>query len=249
MNRNRHATHHILAEAGEIADTVIMVGDPVRAEKFANMYLDNPRLICNIRLINIWTGKYKGNDVTIMAHGMGFSSIGIYVHELFEFFNVERIVRLGSAATYDANIKQGDIIIGNKYWTYSTYGEGYGVDPDEPINASEDLIKQFENVFQNEKNINYKVGGIYASEWFYAPAFFGEGVKKDSNIAKLIESKEIIGKEMEGYVLQLIANHFGKQAITVVTVIDNLTTKEFSSADNKISTDKMGEIALKALWK
>lgn len=248
MNKNNYATHHIKASAGEISDTVIMMGDPLRAKKFSADRLEDSKLICDIRGINIWTGKYNGNIITVMGHGMGISSIAIYAHELFEFFDVERIIRLGSCASYVEDLNRGDIIIGDKYYTYSTFAEGYGKVMDEPIGASESLIEAFKNALANDGTVNYKAGGVYSSEWFYAPAFFGEGIKKGTVVEEGVANGSIVGKEMESHALQTIANHFNKEAITVLTVIDNLKTKDYSSADDKVSTDKMGEIALKALF-
>ena len=241
------ATHHIKANKKDIAKTVLMMGDPLRAENYAKKYLENPKIICNIRGINIWTGTYKKNKVTIMGHGMGMSSIAIYAHELFEFFDVDRIIRLGSSASYSEKISLGDIVIGDKYYTYSLMGEGYGLDPKKPISASKELVDLFENHF-NKQNIKHFRGGVYSSLWFYAPSFTGEGVKKDSLIEEAIKNGDIIAKEMECYILQVIAKHFNKQAITILTVIDNLKTKEYSSSNNKVSTDKMGSIVLSSLF-
>jgi len=242
------ATHHIKAKKSDISKTVLMMGDPIRAKNYALKHLEDPKLVCDIRAINIWTGTYNNHKVTIMGHGIGMSSIAIYAHELFEFYDVDRIIRLGSSASYLKDISLGDIVIGDKYYTYSLMGEGYGMNSNEPIDASRELVSLFEDTLKEEKVKHFK-GGVYSSLWFYAPSFSGEGVKKNSNIDKAIKNGDIIIKEMESYILQVIANHFKKQAITVVTVIDNLNTKEFSSAKNKISTDKMGEIALKALFK
>lgn len=242
------ATHHIKANKEDIAPTIIMMGDPLRAKMFAEKFLIDAQLICNIRLINIWTGFYNGKKVTIMGHGMGMSSIAIYAHELYEYFDVERIIRLGSAASYDPNLKLGDIIVGDKYFTYSLIGEGYGLDPSEPIAATSNLVDKFTSELSQQSKINFKVGGIYSSLWFYAPSFFGEGIKQGSKVEKAFKDGDIIGKEMESYILQVIANHFKKEAITVVMVIDNLATKTFSSANNKVDTVPLGEIAFKALF-
>ncbi len=248
MENSSFATHHIKANKGDISSIVFMMGDPLRAKEFANNKLENPRLICDIRGINIWTGEYKGNKLTVMGHGMGMSSMAIYAHELFEFFGVEKIIRLGSSASYTEDLNQGDIIVGDKYWTYSRFSEGYDIDPDEPALASPYLVERFRNALTEDGSVNFGVGGIYTSNWFYAPSFFGEGIKKGSIVENKLNNNEIIGKEMEGYALQTIANHFGKQAITIVTVIDNLKTKQFSSADDKVDTSKMGDIALKAIF-
>ncbi len=248
MENNSFATHHIKANKGDIASTVFMMGDPLRAKQFANDHLENARLICDIRGINIWSGEYNGQPLTVMGHGMGMSSMAIYAHELFEFFGVEKIVRLGSSASYTENLNQGDIIVGDKYWTYSRFSEGYGVDSNEPALASNELVEKFRAALEEDGTVNFGIGGIYTSNWFYAPSFFGEGIKKGSTVDEKLNSNEIIGKEMEGYALQVIANHFNKQAITVVTVIDNLKTKQFSSADDKVDTSKMGMVALKAIF-
>ncbi len=242
------ATHHIKAKKEDIAPTVIMMGDPNRAKTFADLFLTDAKLICDIRLINIWTGYYKEQKVTIMGHGMGMSSIAIYAHELYEYFDVERIIRLGSSASYDPEIKLGDIIVGDKYFTYSLIGEGYGLDPNEPIDATPALVEKFTNALSKQTEVKFKVGGIYSSLWFYAPTFFGEGVKKGSRVETALKNGEIIGKEMESYILQVIAHHFQKEAITVVMVIDNLATKTFSSANNKVDTSPLGTIAFKALF-
>lgn len=245
-NSQKYATHHIKAEQGEIASTVIMMGDPLRAKYMAQTYIENAKLICDIRGINIWTGTYNGKEITVMGHGMGFSSMAIYAHELFEFFGVETIIRLGSCASYDKDLGRESIIVGEKYYTYSRFGEAYGLDTELPAVASQNLVNKFEEVLKTE-DVVWKTGGVYSSEWFYAPSFFGEGVKRGSEVASLIEQGKIIGKEMESYALQVIANHFNKEAITIITVIDNLTTKDFSSADDKVNTTKMLEVALKVL--
>ncbi len=248
MENNSIATHHIKANKEDISKTVFMMGDPLRAKQFANDKLENAVLICDIRGINIWSGEYKGNKITVMGHGMGMSSMAIYAHELFEFFDVDTVIRLGSSASYTENLNQGDIIVGDKYYTYSRFSEGYGVDPDQPALASNELVEKFEKALTKDGTVNFGIGGIYTSNWFYAPSFFGEGIKQGSNVESKLNNGEIIGKEMEGYALQIIANHFNKKAITVVTVIDNLKTKQFSSADDKVDTSKMGDIALEAIF-
>ena len=249
INNNSIASHHIKANKNVIAKSVLMMGDPLRAKEFAKKYLKDAKLICDIRGINIWTGTHNGHKVTFMGHGMGMSSMAIYAHELFEFFNVDTIIRLGSCASYIPDIKLGDIIVGDNYYTHSLIGEGYGFKNDKPISATKELIKLISNTLEKDGTIDYKVGGLYSSLWFYAPSFFGEGIKKDSSVEHALNEGKIIGKEMESYILQVIANHFNKKAITIVTVIDNLATKEFSSSNNKINTSKMGEIVLKALFK
>ncbi len=246
MNQ-KTSTYHISVFQNDIAPIVLMVGSPTRAEDYAHKLLKNPKLVCNIRLINMWTGTYNDKPVTITSHGMGFSSMGIYAHELFNFFGVEKIIRLGTCATYKKDINIGEIIIGNNYFTYSKFGEGYEVDPEIGIAASYNLLKIIDNQFKKDK-LKYHVGGIYSSEWFYAPAFKNQGVKTGSIIDKKIQEKEIIGKEMESYVLQLIANYYNKEAITIATVLTNITTNKFTKSDEYVDVLPMAKSVLKALF-
>ncbi len=246
MNK-KISTYHISIFENEIASTVLMVGNPLRAEEYAKKLLKDPKLVCNIRLINMWTGTYNNHKVTITSHGMGFSSMGIYAHELYNFFGVKRIVRLGTCATYQKEIKIGEILVGSKYYTYSRFGEGYGVDPEAAIAASPNLLKIVENQFKKD-NLKYHVGAIYSSEWFYAPALKNQGVKEGTIVDQKIKEEEIIGKEMESYVLQLIANYYHKEAITVATVLTNIGTNTYSKADDHIDVLPMAKSVLKALF-
>ena len=115
-------TPHIEAQIGEIADTVLMPGDPLRAEYIAKKYLTDYKLVNKIRNIYAFTGLYNGKKVTIMASGMGLGSIGIYSYELFKYYNVENIIRIGSAGAYDPSLKLGDVILATEVYTDSNYG-------------------------------------------------------------------------------------------------------------------------------
>ena len=240
-------SHHIWAEKDDIAKTVIITGDPLRAKLIANKYFKNPKLISNIRNINIWTGYFNNNKITIMGHGMGLSSVAIYAHELFEIFGVDRVLRVGSAATYSKDINQGDVVIGNKYYTHSVIGEGYGYDSNS-VDASKELLDLFEKPFTSDESFKSHTGGVFSSLWFYAPTMSGEGIKENSEIEKYVNDGSIIAKEMEGYVLQVIANYFKKQAITILIIIDNLATKTYSDPNNKIDVSFAFEKVLNNLF-
>lgn len=236
-------THHIQAKKGQISSSVLMMGDPDKAKEIANMYLDNPIQICNIRSIQIWTGEYKNKKITIMGHGMGLSSMGIYAHELFEYFSVEKIIRIGSAAGYH-DLEAGDIVIGDNYYTYSLFAEGYQQNKDVAIPDEKFINQIYESSI--ETGIRALKGGIYSSQWFYAPSFYGEGVKKNSLIEEKINSKAIIAKEMESFALTTIGNHFNKKTATIVTVIENVNNHQ---PGVKINTTNAAEIALEAIIK
>ena len=115
------ATAHNKANPGEIAKTVLMSGDPLRIKAIAEKYLDNPKLVNDIRNIYAYTGTYKGTEITLMAHGMGIPSMGIYAYELFKFYDVEKIIRLGSCGAYSQDLNLLDIILVNNSYTESNF--------------------------------------------------------------------------------------------------------------------------------
>ncbi len=117
---------------------------------------------------------------------------------------------------YVTDMDLGGILIGNEYFTYSKFGEAYGLDINEGVEASQNLVEAFENVL-TENNVEFRTGGVYSSLWFYAPELIGGGVKPGSIIEQKINNGEMVAKEMEGYVLQAIANYYNKEAVTVLT--------------------------------
>ncbi len=248
MNKNSCATLHLKANAGEVASTIIMVGDPGRAKNFAQDYLEDAKLICNIREVNLWTGKVNGKEVSVMAHGMGASSVGIYADELFKSFDVERVIRLGTCGMYVTDLELGGILVGNEYYTYGNFGEAYGYEIDKPIQATPSLVKVFEETLE-EESIPYRTGGVYTSQWFYAPELINGGVKSGSIIEEKINDGTMVAKEMEGYVVQAIANYYGKEAITILTGINNMTLKIFNDIDSRKNNDAMLHVAKKVLAK
>ena len=159
-------TPHIGAKYGEIAKTVFMAGDPLRAKFMAERYLENPVQFNNVRGMLGFTGTYKGHRVSIMGHGMGIPSIGIYTYELFNFYDVDTIVRVGSAGAYHKDLHIGDIVIALGACTNSNYASQYGLPgtfaPIADFGLARKAVEKAE-----ELGYRYMVGNIYSSDVFY----------------------------------------------------------------------------------
>ncbi len=225
-------TPHIEAKLGEIAETVLMPGDPLRAEYIAKKYLTDYKLVNKIRNVYAFTGYYNGKKVTIMASGMGLGSIGIYSYELFKFYGVENIIRIGSAGAYDPSLKVGDVILATEVYTDSNFS--YVQD-----GIENNLLKTSDNLNNLLKNENIKYGRILSSDVFY---------KDTDNFEEMFNKNNCIAVEMESYALMHNANKFNKNATCLLTISDSLVTKEEMSAyDRQNTLDKMIELALKMI--
>lgn len=213
-------TPHNEAKLGEIAKTVLMPGDPLRAKYVAKKYLTDVKLVNTVRNIFAYTGLYKGKEVTIMASGMGMPSIGIYSYELYKFYNVDTIIRVGSCGTYKEDLNLFDIILVDKSYSESNFAKTYlGIDTNEAKGCEELNNKIKDTALTLNKKI--EVGNVYCSEAFYSL------VDKESI---LIKDKNCLAVEMESYALFHIANSLGKRASTILTVSDSLVTKEETTA-------------------
>lgn len=215
-------TPHNSAKKEEIAKTVIMPGDPLRSKLIAEKFLDNYKLVNNVRGIQGYTGLYKGTPVTVMASGMGNASMGIYSYELFKFYDVDRIIRVGSIGAMHKDIPLKSIIIASRVYTstnynnfYINFGAGY-------INSSSTLKKLAENKAK-DLDLNYVTGDILCSDTFYT----------DEDEVKLSLSKNLLGVEMEGAALYLNAERLKKDAIVICTVSNNLITGEETTSTER----------------
>lgn len=225
-------TPHIEAKLGEIAKTVLMPGDPLRAEYIAKKYLTNYKLVSKIRNIYAFTGYYNNKEVTVMASGMGMGSMGIYSYELFKFYNVENIIRIGSAGAYDSNLKIGDILLANEVYTDSNFA--YVQDGTE-----NNLLKSSEKLNSLLNNENIKIGRILSSDVFY---------KENDNFTEIFNKYGCVAVEMEAFALLHNASKFNKNATCLLTISDSFITNEKMSAiDRQNSFDKMIELALKMI--
>ncbi|NQX83586.1 MAG: purine-nucleoside phosphorylase [Mycoplasmataceae bacterium] len=227
-------TPHIKAKKNEIAKVVIAAGDPLRAKKMAEENLEDYKLVSDVRNMFIYTGKYNGKDVTVMGHGMGISSVAIYVHELFEFYDVDRVIRVGSGGSYQKDVKVMDIVVAEQAALDSNFGEAYG-NKDMTLNASPKLVKMVKESSKGMDNV--KFGKIMSSQWFYQPA--------RPNAWKENAKDGVMLVEMEAGAMYTIAKHFNKDAITLITVSDSLVTGEsLSPEERQNSFNQMLSLAL-----
>ena len=222
---NQH-TPHIKATSSDFAKTVLMPGDPLRSKFVAETFLENARLINNVRGIQGYTGTYQGVDVTVMASGMGMPSIGIYSYELFSFFGVENIIRIGSAGGLADDIQLRDVIIGMGACTNSAYQNQYNLNGNfAPIASYELLSKAVESA--KEIGVRYKVGNLLSSDIFYhADPNFNQGWYKMG----------VLGVEMEAAALYMNAAAAGKRALAICTVSDHILRGEALDADARQTT-------------
>ena len=226
-------TPHNEAKLGEIAKTVLMPGDPLRAKYIADTFLTDVKLVNKVRNIFAYTGLYKGKEITIMASGMGMPSIGIYSYELYKFYNVENIIRIGSAGAYTDNINLYDVILASSAYSKSSYAKVQGYDSD-TIFASENLNNKIKEVALNS-NKKIKEGVIHSSDVFYA----------DVDVNALYNEKKCLCVEMESFALFYNALKLNKNAACLLTISDNLITKEETTADERQNSfNEMIELAL-----
>lgn len=206
-------TPHISAKKEDVAKTVLMVGDPLRAKWIAENFLENPKLINEIRGMFGYTGTYKGKNITVMGHGMGMPSIGIYSYELFKFYEVDTIIRLGTCGSFKEQFKISDVVVAKASWSNSTFAKNLGLKvrmgtlyPTEKINS---IIKEVANTNQ----IPVQEALVLASDVFY-----GSILKPEEHKCDVVE--------MEAFALFANAKLLNKQAAVILTVSDSFVTKE-----------------------
>ena len=227
-------TVHIEAEKGQIAKKVLMPGDPNRALYIANKYLENPKCVNRLRGELAFTGKYKGVPVTIFSSGMGIGSMGIYSHELFNDYDVDEIIRIGTAGSYTEDFKLYDILVADSSYSKTYFDEEAGREDIEIINSSGDLNA---NIMSTAvlKRINARLGRVHTTEAFYTE---NKDYKKFTDMG----CKAV---EMETYALLYNAKKFLKKATAILTISDNLITHE--EIDPKAREQKLDEMIFLAL--
>ncbi len=215
-------TPHISAPAGAFADTVLMPGDPLRSRYIAENYLDNAELVNNLRGIQGYTGFYHGKRVSVMASGMGCPSIGIYSYELFNFYNVQNIIRIGSAGAASAKLRLKDLVIGMSAYTNSGYVRTFEFDGElAPCCSYELLALAMEKA--KELGLNVHCGPIFSSDTFY----------DDRNRLPNFQKLGILAVEMEAAALYLNAAAAGKKALAICSISDSLVTGEAMSGEDR----------------
>lgn len=228
-------TPHISANKDDFAQTVLMPGDPLRSKFIAETYLESPVLVNNVRGIHGYTGTYKGKRVSVMASGMGMPSIGIYSYELFNFYDVQNIIRIGSAGAIHPDLKLRDIVIGLGACTNSNYAEQYQLPGTyAPIANFELVLKAHEAA--KRMGIDVKTGNIYSSDTFYDDAMSLASWQKMS----------VLAVEMEAAALYMNAARAGKNALCICTISDCPLTDsiECTAEERQLSFTQMMEIAL-----
>ena len=234
------ATPHNTAKIGDIARTVIMPGDPLRAEYIAETYLDNVRKFNSVRNIYGYTGIYKDVELSVMASGMGMPSIGIYSYELFNFFDVDNIIRVGSAGGMQENVHVRDLVIGMGASTNSCYGAQFGLPGSFSAIASYPLMAAaIESAKEN--GVDYHVGNILSSDTFYSD---------DAEASAKWRKLGVMAVEMEAAALYMKAARAGKNALAILTISDHLLTGEATTAEERQNSfTQMMEVALETAVK
>lgn len=229
-------TVHIESQKEDIAPRVLMPGDPNRAHYIAHKYLENPRLVNKVRGELAYTGTYKGVSVTVFSSGMGIPSMGIYSYELFNDYDVEKIIRIGTAGSYLEDLKIYDILLADSAYSRTTFDIESGHEQMDVINSSSDLNGVITSTALLS-NIPLKVGRVHTSEAFYNEEKV-EDYKKYTDMG-------CMAVEMETYALLYNAKKFMKKATALITISDNLITHDL--IDSEARTKKLDEMIVLAL--
>ena len=229
-------TPHIEAKENEIAKIVIMPGDPKRASLIAENFLDDYKIVSNVRGLITYTGTYKGKRLTVMPSGMGIPSMGIYSYELFKFYDVDKIIKVGTCGSYTNILNLGDIILVENSYSESTYAKVQDKENINIVSASKSLNNKIESKAK-EVGLNIAKGTIHCSDVFY---------EEDENYKnELLNNYNCIACEMESFSLLYNAKKFNKEATEILTVTDNLTTGE--RADSNFRQNKVNDMLKLAL--
>lgn len=233
-------TPHIEAKKEDIAKTVIMPGDPLRAKFIAENYLENPRLVNQVRGMLAYTGTYKGKKITVMGSGMGMPSIGIYSYELYKEYDVEQILRIGTAGAYTADLNLYDVLLVQKCYSESSFGKTQNGSDEKEKEANFALNFHIQEAAA-ELGKHLTIGTIHSSDVFY---------KENDNFRELYEKYGCLACEMESFALFHNASVLGKKAACILTISDNLVTKaETTSEERQKSLKDMIELALESCLK
>ena len=229
------ATPHINAKPEDFASTVLMPGDPLRAKMIAEKYLDNAVLVNNVRGIQGYTGTYKGKRVSVMASGMGMPSMGIYSYELFKFFGVNNIIRVGSAGALQTDIRVRDVVIGMGCSTNSNFAANFNIPGTLAPLCSHKLMRTCVACAE-EMGARYHVGNLLSSDVFY-----GDDETANARWAKM----GVLAIEMEGAALYMNAARLKKNALVICTISDHIITGEQTSSEER--QNSFGEMITLAL--
>lgn len=228
-------TPHNSAQKGDFAKTVLMPGDPLRAKFIAETFLEKAILVNNVRGIGGYTGFYQGKEVSVMASGMGMPSMGIYSYELFQFYDVDHIIRIGTAGAIRADLKVRDIVVGMAACTNSSFVKQYQLPGDYAPIASYRMLETAVNTAKKQ-GVELVVGNLYSSDTFYD--------EREDSLLRW-QKMGVLAVEMEAAALYINAALTGKEALAICTISDcPLTGESCSSEERQNSFTQMMEIAL-----
>lgn len=234
------ATKHMNAAPGDFADTVLMPGDPLRAQYIAENYFENSKRVTEVR--NMWgfTGSYRGKPISVMAHGMGIPSVSIYCHELINDYGVKRVIRVGSCGTSHPDVKLRDIIIAMGASTDSGVNRmrfgGYDLAALATFSLVRNAVEAAEAL-----QVRYHVGNIFSADLFYTP---------DPDMFATMAKYNVLGVEMEAAGIFPLAAEHGAEALAICTVSDDIRSGDALSAEDRATTfDEMIQVALETVHK
>ena len=233
-------TPHNEAKKEDIAKIVLMPGDPLRAKYIAENFMENARLVNSVRGMFAYTGTYKGKEITVMGHGMGIPSVGIYVHELFKVYDVDCIIRIGSCGGYVESLNLKDVIVVDEGYSESTFAEVYNGYKGHSIaakNSCNDVILQT----AKEMNLSVVEGNVHSTDAFYSTT---------ADLKELYEKHGCIAAEMETFALFHIANSLDKKAGCILSVTDSLVKpEELTPAERQTALTNMIKLGLETAVK
>ncbi len=221
------STPHNSAQKGDIAKTVIMPGDPLRAKYIVENFFDDYKLVNDVRGMYAYTGKYKGKEISVMASGMGMPSMGIYSYELFKFYDVENIIRIGSCGAYLPNLKLFDIILSENVFSESNYAFTLNNDNCHIINSNSELNSVIEDVAKKD-NLNLFKGNTVCTDCF-------DVYMTDVNkfLSRVPDGFNPISAEMEAFALFYNAKLLNKKASCLMSVVDSKFISEVATTDER----------------
>jgi purine-nucleoside phosphorylase len=218
-------TPHIGAMKGQFAETVLMPGDPLRAQALADNHLDDVQLVTSVRNMFGFTGTFKGKPVSIMGSGMGMPSISIYAHELFDYYGVKQIIRVGTCGGLLADMQIGDLVLASAASTDSAMNRQRFGGWDYSASADFELLRRvYEKAVKG--GLKIRTGNVFSSDWFYHP---------DQDFIGKLQKMGILALDMESAALYALAHQHGKRALTILSVSDVIPTGERASHETRQS--------------
>ncbi|MBQ9013827.1 MAG: purine-nucleoside phosphorylase [Bacilli bacterium] len=233
---------HMDAKKGDIAPLVLLPGDPLRAKYIAENFLDDAKLVTSVRNMYGYTGYYKGKRVTVMSSGMGIASAGIYVFELFYYYGVEKIIRIGTCGAVSPDLKLLDVVLADSAYSETDFGLQFCNKKDKIIEASKNLN---EDILRTSNELHMKINtGMINTTSVFGP--YGDSFET----YKRINNPNIIAEEMEGYAVFLLAKEFKKDASVILTIVDSPYDKNVVSIeDRQASLNNMIKLSLDSIIK